>query len=558
MSHTQILNVLKAIWKRPQALTLALAPIIAFSGSFLHAQSFQALYQFNCNTGGCLPGDDGQLTQGPDGNLYGTTSSGGADGDGTIFMETTSGTYTDLYQFDGSHGAQPNAVLILASDGNFYGTTHVGGTFGLGTVFRFAPPSSLTVLHNFTGGDDDQAPNTAPTPGKDGNLYGLTVSGTIYRVTLPAGTFTVLSSHAPGIGVFQDPFLLASDGNLYATSPGGGKYGKGTVFCLTAADAVKIVYSFTGGADGNTPFSPVTQGSDGYLYGTTTYGGSNGTGNVFRLTLSGTFTNLYSFDPLSGFLNNDGAVPDNGVLIGSDGFLYGANTGGGANGDGTLYLATRSGGAFEKLFDFSGNGGAVPGAEASSTLMQHTNGNLYGVTYQGGASNDGVLYSLSPASLIKIIEIEGPIFVLPGVSVEILGNDLNQVIQVNFGSVQAQFQPGSDTVLSATVPTQAVDAPVSVILDTGLEVQTQVAIHILPSITNLDPSRGAVGTQVDIVGGGFAGATKVTFGGVKATNFTVLSPALIQAVVPTGAKTGKVKVTTPNGKTTSKQKFTVG
>ncbi len=101
------------------------------------------------------------------------------------------------------------------------------------------------------------------------------------------------------------------------------------------------------------------------------------------------------------------------------------------------------------------------------------------------------------------------------------------------------------------------DGLVSVILATGEQVESESTLHILPKITNLDPPSGPVGTQVGIVGGGFAGATKVTFGGVKATNFTVVTPSLIQAVVPARAKTGKVDVTTPNGKAVSPEKFTV-
>jgi uncharacterized protein (TIGR03437 family) len=103
----------------------------------------------------------------------------------------------------------------------------------------------------------------------------------------------------------------------------------------------------------------------------------------------------------------------------------------------------------------------------------------------------------------------------------------------------------------------AVDGLIAVILDDGQQIQTQSAEHILPLITNLDPTSGPVGTQVGIVGGGFTRTTKVTFGGVKATNFTMVSPTLIQAIVPTGARTGKVGVTTRNGSAKSKQTFTV-
>jgi len=146
---------------------------------------------------------------------------------------------------------------------------------------------------------------------------------------------------------------------------------------------------------------------------------------------------------------------------------------------------------------------------------------------------------------------------LPGGPVQILGNNLTHVIAVNFGGVFAQFTLGTDSVLTATVPNGALDGLVNVIYDTGLMTQTLSYYHILPKITNLDPSSGHVGSEVNITGGGFTGAKKVTFGGVAAASFSVLSATLIQATVPTGAKTGKVGVQTPNGSATSPVKFTV-
>lgn len=539
-------------------LTLICVLLVVFAAAPLRAQTFQDLYDFN-GSGGWGPIDLGQLTEGSDGNLYGTTPVNGVSGGGTIFRITLpSVTYSDLYFFDGRHGSDPQGALTLASDGNFYGATYLGGKSGNGTIFRFTPPGTLTVLHNFTGASDGKNPIGAPVQGKDGNLYGVTVSGAAYRIALPSGTFKHLSANPPG-GTYA-PLYLASDGNLYGTSWNGGTYGYGSVFRISTTGAMTTVYSFTGGSDGNDPLSPLTQAADLNLYGTTKQGGSNGVGNLFQLSLSGQLTSLYSFDPPGGGFppsNNDGMFPYAGVLAASDGYLYGANAMGGADGFGTLYLATRSGSAFQKIFDFDEITGPDFGANPYSTLVEHTNGCFYGVTRSGGYYNAGNFYSLCPAGPIQIAKVAGPIFVLPGVAVEIIGNNFSHAIQVYFGSVQAQFQTGSDTFLMATVPAEAVDAPISVILDTGFETQTQMAVHILPSIINLDPSQGAVGTQVNIVGGGFAGATQVTFGGGKTARFVVASPSMIQAVVPAQARTGKVTVTTPNGTATSPQNFIV-
>ncbi len=555
MSTFRILSSLRnALWYR---LVLGCALAVSFAASSLWAQTFQSLYDFNCDTGGCLPNVD-QLAQGKDGNLYGATSLGGTHCSGTcgtLFKVTPSGTYIDLWEFNGKNGSLPTG-LTLASDGNFYGGTFFGGKYGYGILFRFTPPSTLKVLHSFSAGSDGWSATVPPVQGKDGNLYGVTWAGTTYRLTLPGGKYQLLPN-SPGQSF--SPLLLASDGNLYGTTYSTGTYASGTIFRMSTTGTITTLYNFTGGKDGNGPSGPLIEGSDGKMYGTTGLGGDNGTGEVFQMTLSGTFTPLYSFDGWNddGYTNNDGANPV-GLAVGAYGYFYGVNFHGGAFGDGTLFQITNTGG-FTKLFDFTGEGGGVPGAAPYTALWQHTNGSLYGLTEFGSAGSlgEGNFYNFTPRNILLTLIVEGPIFVPPGVAVEILGDDLSHVVQVYFGSVQAQFQLGSDTYLMATVPMNAVDAPISVILETGQQIQTQSAMHILPLITNLDPPRGVVGSEVDIAGGGFASATQLTFGGVPATNFTVIAPNLIQATVPAGARSGKVTVTTPNGSATSKQKFII-
>jgi len=504
-------------------------------------------YEFDCSTGGCSPEDFGQLTQGSDGNLYGTTVNGGLHAFGTISMLTTTGTYSDVWDFDGVTGEQPHAGLTLASDGNFYGTTANGGTNNMGTLYRFSILSGISVLHSFTS--SEATAQSSPVQGKDGNLYGATSAGTIYSVSL-AGTYKQLSQ-APG--AVLGPFLLASDGNLYGGSQTGGTFDNGTMFRVTTpSGAVKVIHNFNG-SDGSNPCGAVVQLSDGNLYGTTASGGLNNAGEIFKMNLNGKITVLHAFDPNG---SSDGGFPEAGLLGASDGFLYGVNTEGGSNFGGTIFRVNTIG-SFTKLFDFTFISGPVPGAYSDSALIQHTNGNFYGVASSGGASDGGVFFSLLAPNLTQILKVAGPIFLLPGGPVQILGNNLTHVIAVNFGGVFAQFTLGTYSVLTATVPNGALDGLVNVIYDTGLMTQTLSYYHILPKITNLDPSSGHVGSEVNITGGGFTGAKKVTFGGVAAASFSVLSATLIQATVPTGAKTGKVGVQTPNGSATSPVKFTV-
>ena len=555
MSTTSLLNFLKANWNGSRRLALACVMLVTASLTPIEAQTYQDLFDFNCAKGGCNPFDSGQLTQGLDGNLYGTTTDDNTNRHGTIFKMTPTGTRTQLVALNGTTGTRPVAGLTLASDGNFYGTT-TSAAGGYGTVFRFTPPSTLTVLHvfNFTDGD---TPESAPVEAKDGNLYGAASEGQTYRITLPAGTFKELPNKTPGFT--YDPLLLASDGNLYGTTFNGGPGGSGpgTIFRMTTAGAIKVIHNFTGtGGDGSFPDSPLIQAPDGNLYGTTHDGGANGSGEIFKITLAGVFTTLHSFDVYSGGfrLNNDGGGPVAGLLFASDGNFYGTTSLGGAFGNGTLFRMT-TGGAFTKLFDFGVS--LESGPQPLSGLVEHTNGILYGVTDGSADSGSGNFYSLSLPNPIPILKVAGPVWVKPGEPVEILGNNLNEVSKITFAGVQAQFQPGSNTNLVAVVPSAAIDGVIMATLTTGEQIETQAAMRILPMISNLDPSSGAVGTQVNIVGGGFAKAKKVMFGGVVATSFTIVTPSTIRATVPTGAKTGKVVVTTPNGTATSAQTFTV-
>jgi len=575
MSRTSILNSLKLTFRKLKVLktswngwhhpAVACALLVVFAAAPLRAQfTYQDVADFDCTVGGCEAQDYGQLWQWSDGNLYGTTFLGGANDFGSIFAVTPSvpGGKGDVWVFDGNTGGgDPEAALTLAPDGSFYGTTSAGGTFGNGSVFVFTLPNTLTPLHYFNG-TDGQNPLNPPTQARDGNFYGVTGSGTTYRVTYPGGVFKQLSGTAPS--TTTGPLVAGLDGNLYGASFVGGTSNMGTIFKMTTGGTITVLHNFSG-SDGATP-QGLVQASDGNLYGTTTFGGDNNTGEVFQLILPAPkiklkFTKLYSFSSVNPSGQNvNGAGPEAGLLAASDGYLYGSSALGGANTCGTLFRITTTG-TFTKLAEFP-NWSCINGftAEPASVLVQHTNGSLYGTTYFGGTLGSGNVYTLTPTTPIPILLVEGPIWVKPLDKVTILGDGLNEATNVTFAGVQAQFQPGSNTYLIAQVPSDAVDGLITITLTSPLgqsQVQSQGAMHILPIVTNLDPSSGPVGTQVGIVGGGFAGTTKVTFGGVKATNFTVVTPALIQAVVPTGAKTGKVSVTTPNGMATSKGTFTV-
>jgi uncharacterized repeat protein (TIGR03803 family) len=560
-----VLNALKTNRRGSCRLALACTLLMAFVAIPLHAQlTFKNLYNFNCNTGGCSPYDFGQLTPGIDGLLYGTTTIGpGNTEGGTIFKVSTDGsTYADVAYFDTpTTGGYPYGALTAASDGNFYGVASAGGRHNYGTLFRFNPQSdTLTVLHHFTAAEGSPVapPVQAVYNGSIGILYGVTGSGTTYSVTT-GGTYRKLNK-APG--PMWGPFIYSSP-YLYGTTGTGGQYNNGTVFSMSpTSGAINPVYSFTGGSDGSGPEASLYQASDGSLYGTANSGGSGSNGTVFKMTTGGSLIWSNGFDPYVGAYtcNNDGGSPSAALVSAGGGLFYGVNTLGGANCWGTIFEID-SNGNFNKLFDL-GECATCDFGELPYTTLLPFNGSFYGLTNMGGAPNGhtnpmGNLYSLTPQNLIPSITTLCCAYVGPENPITVIGNGLSEVIQVTFGGVQAQFQPGSDTYLVAEVPTDAVDGPIVVTLATGAQIESQTNMHIVPIITNLDPPSGPVGTQVGIVGGGFPGTTEVTFGGVKATNFTVVSPSMIQAIVPRGAKTGKVDVTTPNGTAVSPEKFTV-
>jgi uncharacterized repeat protein (TIGR03803 family) len=557
---TRMLDVLKTNWKGSLRLTLTCALLI-FAAAPLYAQAYQDLYDFTC---ACVP--YGRLWQGKNGNLYGTTMFGGTNNYGTIFMVSTAGTgYTVLWNFDGTMtGEYPTGGMTLSSlDKNFYGTTTDGGTYGYGTLFQFNPSTlAVTPVHSFSS--TEFRPAAPPVESKYQNLYGMTLTdpGTAYEYIVKTGTFEDLPKTVPN-QPSSDPLLPASDGNFYGTTAASGPNQEGTVFRMTDAGAFTTIYKFTfsAGDAGFGPNAPLAQGKGayaGYLYGTAYAGGGTegelDTGTVFQLTLPppipSTESTLYTFQVTGGY------TPDAGLLAASDGNLYGTTRYGGADNVGTLFEIS-PGGMFTSLDDFTGVGGLVSGANPNTTLMEDTNGLFYGLTPAGGANGDGVFYSLTPPSPVIHISLCCNWWVVLDQPVTIIGQNLMGVIGVSFGSVPAQFRLGSNTYLIAQVPSAAIDSLITVTLATGEQIESAQEARILPKITNLDPTSGPVGTQVGIVGGGFAGTTKVTFGGVATGNFTVVNPALIQATVPAGAVTGKVGVVTPNGSAISKETFTV-
>jgi uncharacterized repeat protein (TIGR03803 family) len=370
------------------------------------AQTFTTLHSFTAilgpgtNSDGAIP-FAGVILSGN--TLYGTADLGGSSGWGTVFKVNTDGTdYTNLHSFSlaGNDGAHPQAGLILS--GNIlYGTTYVGGSGGVGTVFKVnTDGSGFTNVHNFYGFYTDGANPRGGLVLSGNTLYGTTYSGgssgvgAVFAVNTD-GTgftnlynFTALSSGTNSDGANPYVSLILAGSTLYGTTVYGGSSGTGAVFKVnTDGTGFTNLHNFTGGNDGANPYAGLIL-SGNTLYGTAGEGGCCDRGAVFAVNTDGTgFTNLHSFT------YNDGALPM-GELILSGNTLFGTTVYGGSSGNGTplgtVFKINTDGTGFKNLHTFVSSSGFEP--PAGLILSGHT---LYGTTEFGGSSGNGTVFSLS-------------------------------------------------------------------------------------------------------------------------------------------------------------------
>lgn len=423
------------------------------------------LYSFQGGADGSSPVG---VTLGANGQLFGVTQQGGANtcgfvepGCGTVFELTSAKgggwTKADIHDFNGVDGAQPAASPVLGHAGVLYGTAlHGGDDYGGllgGTVFKLAPPSHAgaawteTVLYNFSR---NYGPQTSPAGelliGPNGSLYGAAFNGdftpisgapdggVVYTLTPPTVTggdwtdsivFNFVTMNTIGLG--PDAGVIPMGQSLYGTNTYNSYSdytfsGCGTVYQLSPPAAAggawtgTAIYTFQGGSDGCNSVAPLTAGPGGVLYGTTNFGGvgdcavysNEGCGTVFQLTPpaapGGSWTEsvIYRFTAL----NDDGAYPTSGVVLGKNGVIYGSTSyGGGAAGTCFYWGATGCGAVFQltppaapggtwtetTLHSFTGSDGSGP-----EQLILSPDGVLYGVTSGGGTAGQGAVFSVAP------------------------------------------------------------------------------------------------------------------------------------------------------------------
>jgi|HubBroStandDraft_2_1064218.scaffolds.fasta_scaffold15740_3 uncharacterized repeat protein (TIGR03803 family) len=381
---------------KPQWPTLAFVIVLALAAFAIpsaQAQKFKVLYTFKGSPDGALP--LGTLIIDAKGNLYGTTSVGGASEFGSVFKLTPANKETLLYSFTGgtTDGEAPQAGVIMDAKGNLYGTTELAGASANGTVFKLAG-NKEKVLHSFAGGTDGAIPIAGVILDSKGNLYGTTLGGgaafgTVFTVNPTTDKESVVYDFSlPNGAVSTAGLIMDKSGNFYGTTTFGGDLscnntGCGVVFKLSGKKET-VLYSFTGSKDGASPHAVLLMDAAGNLYGTTYYGGGTacggkGCGTVFKVSKAGKETVLHRFTG-----GKDGASPEAGLVMDASGNLYGTTYYGGSqpcsDGCGVVFEVSAAG-KETVLHSFTGK---TDGAHPYAGLVMDAAGNLYGTAETGG------------------------------------------------------------------------------------------------------------------------------------------------------------------------------
>jgi uncharacterized repeat protein (TIGR03803 family) len=393
-------------------------------------------------------------------------------------------TVTNLYSFGNSpgDGKNPYAALVPGSDGNFYGTATSGGTNNNGTVFRISPGGSYTNFYIFAGfPNDGSTPYARLAQGNDGNFYGTTYTGgtnndgAVFRIG-PGGNYTNLyffgSYHLDGANS-SGGLVLGGDGNFYGTTSLGGTNDDGTLFRISPGGNYTSLHSFAGHpADGEQPIAGLVQGSDGNFYGTTYFGGTNDDGTMFRIGPDGSYTNLHFFAGHPG----DGANPYAGLVQGSDGNFYGTTVSGGTHNLGTVFKIGPSGG-YMILYNFGSS--IADGANPSAALVQGSDGNLYGTTDSGGTNINGYgsVFRISPGgSYTNIYSFNGP----PSDGADPFGAFVQGGDGKFYGTNRGGGTNNDGIVIKLTVPLNPPPYPINQI--TGIQLSGTNIVFKIPSI----------------------------------------------------------------------------
>jgi uncharacterized repeat protein (TIGR03803 family) len=454
-------------------------------------------------------------------------------------------TFTSLYSFctqtNCADGDGSTAPLVQGTDGNLYGETAFGGSIGnsycgssgCGTLFKITPQDKFTTLYTFCLSSpctDGAGPSGGLVLATDGNFYGVTDGGgannwgTVFKIT-PAGKLTTLHNFdytdgwPQGVGLVQ-----AANGSFYGTTFYGGANGQGTAFEITPSGTFTSLYSFCatpGCPDGDLP-NGLTQGADGNIYGTAFGGGvtdncntGSTSGTFFQLTPAGTLTTLAVFCRLTGFR------PNSTLVQAANGNFYSTTAAGGDSthvDQGTVYEMTPTG-SITSLYSFCLQTDCPDGKTPIGTALG-TDGNFYGTTELANATQKGTIYEITPAGQLTMLHF--------------------------FTATNGNFLGGSDPIGPMLLHTNGTFYGLTSFGGKkGIGTIFSLATGLQPFVRTI-PTSGAAGKNVTILGTNLTGATAVSFDGTAAT-FKVVSATEITTTVPSGASSGTVTVTTSSG-----------
>ncbi len=349
----------------------------------------------------------GKLIEASDGRLYGIARQGGMHSFGLLYVyDPGTNVFAVLKHFNGAgNGAEPNNGPIQADNGKLYGMTRLGGTSDLGVVYEYDIASNvITKKHDFDGTATGSWPENQFFQASDGMLYAMTTAGgnsdngTIIQYDINTGVLTKKMNFNGTYGRFPTGrFIEYSDGMMYAMTPYGGLEDKGVLFKFDPVSASYTKLHEFYAEYGEVTYGSLTLGPEGKLFGVTWEGGLFNKGVLFDYTpSSGLYAKRIDF-----MYTSDGGTPHCSLIEASDGMVYGTTYGGGENGAGTIFRIDPTNRLFEKLFDFETinlGGGCLDG------LTEASNGLLYGFATRGGANSDGVLFAFDPSiSLYTVV-----------------------------------------------------------------------------------------------------------------------------------------------------------
>lgn len=315
-------------------------------------------------------------------------------------------TFTIVIYINGKSNMKKIPVALFLLFLTFYANAQMqlwatiggGGAYGDGTIFKCIPSdSSIKTVFDFDATNGER-PFSSLIQAPDGTIYGTTETGgtsgdgVIFKCTVSGSVKTLAEFNNRNGSAPYGSLLYGSDGNLYGMTSSGGDYDSGVIFQCTPAGVINVLVSFNY-TTGGIPYGNLIQGSDGNLYGMATFGGGPGdSGAIFKCTTNGVYTKLVNFNSING------GYPFGSLIQASDGYLYGMTLYGGAADSGVIFKCSITG-DYSVLVNLNYQTGCYP----MGSLIQAFDGNLYGMTQSAGANNGGTLFKCTTNGQLSVL-----------------------------------------------------------------------------------------------------------------------------------------------------------